>query len=192
MMMLPSVLFYLFLLFTLTNGYSNRFMKRSVVTQSFFSERVSLKQSVQNKLFCSKKQEKNNFLADADVHSSSFHFWFNSLLEKITLFFPVWVLSFSLLGFKLPNLFLWFSPLITPALALTMASMGMTLSYSDFSKLLPNWRFILLGFLAQYSVMPLSAYYISKFMGLSPDLATGLILVGCAPGGTASNLVSYD
>ena len=174
-------------MFPLINGYSFRFMKRtSVVAQSLGSERDLLKPSVQ-KLFCS--DEKKNDISPVDEYGSPFHFRLNSVLEKITLFFPVWVLSFSLLGFKLPKMFLWFSPLITPALALTMASMGMTLSYSDFSQLLPNWRFILLGFLAQYSVMPLSAYYISKFMGLSTDLATGLILVGCAPGGTASNLV---
>ena len=123
------------------------------------------------------------------IHATREKTFLAAIVERITLFFPMWVLSFSLIGFKLPFLFEWFSPFITPALALTMAGMGMTLSYKDFAQLIPNWRFILIGFVAQYSVMPISAFYISRAMQLSSELATGLILVGCAPGGTASNLV---
>ncbi|KAJ1421007.1 bile acid:sodium symporter [Ochromonadaceae sp. CCMP2298] len=104
--------------------------------------------------------------------------------------FPLWVLSFSLLGFIRPNLFLWFAPLVTAALTLTMICMGMTLTVSDFKNVASSWRLVLLGFVAQYTIMPFSAAALSRVMGLSPELASGLILVGCAPGGTASNLVT--
>jgi BASS family bile acid:Na+ symporter len=53
---------------------------------------------------------------------------------------------------------------------------------------MPQW--VLLGFVAQFSVMPLAGAAMAKLWGLGPDLASGLILVGCAPGGTASNLVA--
>lgn len=110
-------------------------------------------------------------------------------LEKFTFLFPIWVLLFSLIGFRSPQLLLWFTPYITPALALTMTSMGMTLSFKDFTRIFKSWRYVLLGFLAQYSIMPFTAALISKLAGLSTEMATGLILVGCAPGGTASNIV---
>jgi BASS family bile acid:Na+ symporter len=116
--------------------------------------------------------------------------WKKSILDIVTNMFPLWVLSFSVLGFRQPQLFNWFQPYITPALTLTMIGMGMTLSVSDFKKVLQSWQFVLVGFLAQYSIMPLTAVLCAKIFHLGPDLASGLILVGCAPGGTASNLVT--
>ena len=125
-------------------------------------------------------------------HRTDFRAFSSSILrglEKFTSFFPFWVLLFSLIGFRFPELLLWFTPFITPALALTMTSMGMTLSVKDFVRIFKSWKYVLLGFIAQYSIMPFTAAFISKFAGLSTELATGLILVGCAPGGTASNIV---
>ena len=87
-------------------------------------------------------------------------------------------------------MFQWFSPYITAALTLTMICMGMTLTLQDFANIKTTWNYIILGFIAQYSIMPLSALFYSKLFQLSPSLSSGLILVGCAPGGTASNLVT--
>lgn len=113
-----------------------------------------------------------------------------SWLEKANNLFPLWVLSASLLGFAYPATLTWFVPYITPALTLTMIGMGMTLTLADFSRVLASWPYVLLGFVAQYLIMPLSAVFSAKFFNLPPDIASGLILVGCAPGGTASNLVT--
>ncbi len=111
-------------------------------------------------------------------------------LEAATNMFPLWVLSFSLIGLKFPSLLSWFIPFITPALALTMTGMGMTLTAEDFQRVLKTPQYTFLGFLAQYTIMPLSAVFFSKIFQLSPSYATGLILVGSSPGGTASNLVT--
>lgn len=111
-------------------------------------------------------------------------------LEAATNMFPLWVLSFSLIGLKFPSLLSWFIPFITPALALTMTGMGMTLTAEDFQRVLRTPQYTFLGFLAQYTIMPLSAVFFSKIFQLSPSYATGLILVGSSPGGTASNLVT--
>jgi len=111
-------------------------------------------------------------------------------LDVATNAFPFWVLGASLAGWFKPCLFNWLEPLVTPALAATMLSMGATLTLSDFKRVaqFPQWVF--LGFVTQFSVMPFAAALMAKVWGLQPDLASGLILVGCAPGGTASNLVA--
>lgn len=111
-------------------------------------------------------------------------------VDTATNLFPFWVLAASIAGWCKPSLFKWFTPFVTPALAATMLSMGMTLTIADFKRVaqMPQW--VLLGFVAQFSIMPLAAALFAKVFALSPDLASGLILVGCAPGGTASNLVA--
>jgi len=103
------------------------------------------------------------------------------ILDTLTNAFPIWVFSFSALGFKYPFLFKWFDPYIKLALGLTMTAMGMTLSYDDFKKVEP--KYIAIGFLAQYTIMPLAAMSMAKLFSLSPEFSAGLILVGSAPGG---------
>ena len=50
---------------------------------------------------------------------------------------------------------------------------------------------ILIGFIAQYTIMPVIAWILCQLMQLPTDLALGVILVGCCPGGTASNVITY-
>jgi len=114
-----------------------------------------------------------------------------NILEKVTSLFPLWVLSLSVAGWIKPMLFLPLSPFITPSLALVMFAMGLTLSPTDFIQVFKNWKWVLTGFIAQYTIMPSLAYILSVYIFKLPyDLCLGLILVGCCPGGTASNLVS--
>ncbi len=49
----------------------------------------------------------------------------------------------------------------------------------------------MIGFVAQYTIMPVVAWGLCKVMHLPADLALGVILVGCCPGGTASNVITY-
>jgi len=113
-----------------------------------------------------------------------------NLVDATTNLFPVWVLASSLVGFCHPEMFSWFSPYVTQALMATMMGMGLTLTLSDFKKVLSQPKWVGIGFLAQYTIMPLSAAVFAKVFRLSPPLSAGLILVGCSPGGTASNLVT--
>ena len=39
--------------------------------------------------------------------------------------------------------------------------------------------------------MPTLAFLIAKGFHLPPEIAIGVILVGCCPGGTSSNVMSY-
>ena len=76
-------------------------------------------------------------------------------------------------------------------LAFIMLCMGLTLTFDDFRRIARMPRVVAIGFAAQYSIMPLLAWGIAIGLDLPAHFAVGLILVGCCPGGTASNLVSY-
>ena len=80
---------------------------------------------------------------------------------------------------------------INPMLGIIMFGMGLTLSPQDFQVVLSRPRDILIGCLTQFSVMPLLALGLTWAFSLPEELAIGVILVGCCPGGTASNVITY-
>ncbi|WP_423300152.1 bile acid:sodium symporter family protein [Glutamicibacter nicotianae] len=69
--------------------------------------------------------------------------------------------------------------------------MGLTLTMPDFALVFKNPLPVLGGVAAQFIIMPSMGWLVATMLQLEPALAAGLILVGCAPGGTASNVVSY-
>lgn len=106
--------------------------------------------------------------------------------------YAVWVIGASGLAFVYPGLLDWFGgPWVTWSLALVMLGMGLTLHPSDFARVAKVPVPVAVGFLAQYTIMPTCAWLIARVLQLEPAFAVGLILVGCCPGGTASNLVAY-
>ncbi len=116
----------------------------------------------------------------------------NQTLTWFTNLYAVWVIGASGLAFLFPGGFAWFDgPWINGALSLVMLGMGLTLHVADFRSVARQPLAVALGVAAQYTVMPLSAFVIAKLLGLRPEFAAGLILVGCCPGGTASNVVAY-
>jgi BASS family bile acid:Na+ symporter len=113
-------------------------------------------------------------------------------LDLATNAFPVWVLVGGVLALWHPSLFTWFrGPAIVWGLAVIMLGMGLTLTFDDFKMVGRMKRAVLAGFVAQYLIMPLSGYVVARALHLETSLAVGLILVGCCPGGTASNVVTY-
>ncbi|WP_231598009.1 bile acid:sodium symporter family protein [Synechococcus sp. CBW1002] len=113
------------------------------------------------------------------------------LLERFTLLFPVWTLAAALLSLPFPQLFTWLKgPAIVWALAVIMLGMGLGLQLADFRRVLARPAAAGLGVLSQYLVMPSLAALVAWGLRLEPALAVGLILVGCCPGGTASNVVT--
>ncbi len=112
-------------------------------------------------------------------------------LEHLANAFPVWVAVACGLALVEPTLFTWFNPFISQGLAVVMLGMGMTLSPADFARVTSRPGAVLAGFVAQFSIMPTAAWGIATLMNLPTPFAVGLILVGCCPGGTASNVVTY-
>lgn len=79
----------------------------------------------------------------------------------------------------------------TAILGVIMLAMGLTLSKKDFVILARRPFDMAVGAVAQYLIMPLLAWGIARTLHLSPALATGLILVGCCPGGVSSNIMAF-
>jgi BASS family bile acid:Na+ symporter len=65
------------------------------------------------------------------------------------------------------------------------------LTTEDFRAVARRPRGPLIGLLSQYGWMPLIAFGLAKTLGLPDDMAIALIVVGCTPGGTTSNLFTY-
>ena len=105
--------------------------------------------------------------------------------------FLVILTLFSLLGFLFPQLFVPLKGLIVPLLVVIMLSMGLTLTPRDFLEILRRPYIVLYGAFLQFTVMPLTAYALGVLFNLPSQLFVGVVLVGSAPGGTASNLITY-
>lgn len=91
-----------------------------------------------------------------------------------------------------PSSFLWVDTwAINPMLGVIMFGMGLTLSPQDFRIVFSRPKDIIIGCLAQFTIMPLLALGLSWAFSLPKELALGVILVGCCPGGTASNVITY-
>jgi len=107
------------------------------------------------------------------------------------LLFPALILLGGLCGMLLPQTFLGLTGWINPLLMVIMFCMGLTLTLPDFALVFKNPLPVLGGVVAQFVIMPAMGWLVATVLNLEPALAAGLILVGCAPGGTASNVVSY-
>lgn len=105
--------------------------------------------------------------------------------------FVLWMLIAAILGFSFPSVISQIAPYIPYLLGIVMFGMGMTISTNDFKEVFKSPKSVCIGVILQYTVMPITAYLIAKVLHLSPDVALGVILVGCCPGGTASNVISY-
>lgn len=113
------------------------------------------------------------------------------LLRLWTDLFPLWVVLFAAAAYLLPAPFAALQPGIVPGLAIIMFGMGMTLTPGDFRRVATRPVPLCVGVAAQFLVMPLAAWGVARLLALPPELAMGLIVVGCCPGGTASNVVAY-
>ena len=80
---------------------------------------------------------------------------------------------------------------ISPLLGVIMFGMGLTLRWDDFRVVFSRPRDIIVGCLAQFTVMPLLAFVLARLFQLDEALAVGVVLVGCCPGGTASNVITF-
>ena len=115
-----------------------------------------------------------------------------TLCQYISEYMGVLVLLVAILSLCWPASFLWVNTwTINPMLGVIMFGMGLTLSPQDCRVVLSRPKDILIGCLAQFTVMPLLAMGLSWLFSLPQELALGVILVGCCPGGTASNVITY-
>ena len=105
--------------------------------------------------------------------------------------FAIWALLSAVLGFIFPEFFASFAKYIVPILGIIMFGMGTTLRTEDFVEIIKRPKLVLVGLLAQFTLMPLIAYVLTVVFQLDQMMAVGVILVGCCPGGTSSNVITF-
>ncbi len=114
------------------------------------------------------------------------------ICDLISSFMGVIILLSAVLALYFPSYFSFLSPsIINPMLGVVMLGMGLTLNPSDFKTVFSRPKDVIAGCAAQFVVMPLLALLLTKAFSLPPDIALGVVLVGCCPGGTASNVITY-
>jgi BASS family bile acid:Na+ symporter len=118
-----------------------------------------------------------------------------NVVEKASAFvgktFSFWVILFACFGFFAPQLFTGYKSWITPLLGLVMFGMGLTLSAADFREVARRPKDVAIGVVGHYIIMPGIAYLLAIVLQLPPQVAVGVILVGCCPSGTASNVMTF-
>ncbi|WP_134622980.1 bile acid:sodium symporter family protein [Pseudomonas aeruginosa] len=114
-----------------------------------------------------------------------------ALSRFVSASFPFWVLLFAILAFFRPAWFLPLTAAIAPLLGLEMFGMGLTLKGEDFREVARHPIRVLIGVLAQFVIMPGLAWLLCRLLQLPAEIAVGVILVGCCPGGTASNVMTW-
>jgi bile acid:Na+ symporter, BASS family len=145
------------------------------------------------------------FLSESTRESEPSSSRLDSVLSRMTSWFPFWVLSFAIMGLMKPDTLQWVNQgeLISLMLSSVMVGTGLTLERKDFADILTvpsNVFSVPLGVACQFLIMPFTANLLGRtiLLGSSTGITVstakalflGLILVGCSPGGTASNLVS--
>ena len=102
------------------------------------------------------------------------------------------VLVVAALALFVPKSCLWIqTSWINYLLMVVMFGMGLTLKFGDFAVVFKRPKDIIIGCIAQFTIMPLLAFALGKIFGLETGLLAGVILVGTCPGGTASNVMTY-
>ena len=109
----------------------------------------------------------------------------------LTKYIGIIIICFSIIAFFWRDGFAWTTSYTSVFLGVAMFGMGLTIKMDDFKRVFSRPKEILIGFVAQYTIMPVIAWILCQLMQLPTDLALGVILVGCCPGGTASNVITY-
>jgi BASS family bile acid:Na+ symporter len=114
------------------------------------------------------------------------------LCHYISEYMGVLVLASAALALFFPDVLGKIPPkVINYLLGLVMFGMGLTLNLQDFKIVFSRPRDVIVGCLAQFTIMPLLAWGLAHIFSLDEALMIGVVLVGCCPGGTASNVITY-
>jgi len=114
------------------------------------------------------------------------------LCRYITDYMGVLVLAAALLALSFPAALQHVSPtVINYLLGVVMFGMGLSLNIHDFKIVFSRPKDMMIGCMAQFTIMPLLAWGLARLFSLDEALALGVVLVGCCPGGTASNVITY-
>jgi BASS family bile acid:Na+ symporter len=97
----------------------------------------------------------------------------------------------ALLAYLYPPAFLVFKHSFLWLFAITMFAVGVVLEPAELSETVRRPGQIALGLMTQFSVMPALGLAAALLAPVSPDIALGFVIVACAPGAMASNVIVY-
>jgi len=100
----------------------------------------------------------------------------------LAMFHPEYFLQWG--SFKL-------SSLIIPLIQLLMFGMGASMSVNDFAAVVKSPKGVVIGVMSQFIIMPVVGFSLASVTNFPPEIAAGIILIGCSPSGLASNVMSY-
>lgn len=115
------------------------------------------------------------------VKGFSYTIWIFTAVTA-SMFYPQYFTSVGGFQFKI---------LIVPLLQIIMFGMGSQMSLNDFTGVIKMPKGVIIGVGSHYLIMPLVAFFISRIFNFPPEIAAGIILIGCVPSGLASNVMSY-
>lgn len=101
---------------------------------------------------------------------------------SMAMFWPQYFIEWG--GFKLTGL-------IVPLIQIIMFGMGTSMSIKDFGAVVKSPKGVVLGVSAQLTIMPILGFALANLSGLPPEIAAGIVLIGCSPSGVASNVMAF-
>ncbi|MDO6748147.1 bile acid:sodium symporter family protein [Gilvimarinus sp. 1_MG-2023] len=110
--------------------------------------------------------------------------------------YTLWILTAVTASMYFPELFRQvgsfdLKQLIVPLLQAIMFGMGTAMSVKDFAGVVKTPQAVGIGLLCQLTIMPVIGFSLAYTFNFPPEIAAGVILVGCAPSGLASNVMAY-
>lgn len=116
-------------------------------------------------------------------------------IRKILDFFVsniiIFILILSIVAYFYPKGFVWMTKYTAIFLGVAMFGMGTNINLKELKNIITKPKEILIGIVAQFIIMPLVAWILTIALNLPTEIAIGVILVGCCPGGTASNVITH-
>lgn len=113
-----------------------------------------------------------------------------------SLSYTIWIFAAVALSMYYPQFFqkagnFELKKMIVPLLQVIMFGMGSQMSVKDFTGVIKMPKGVLIGISAHYIIMPGVGFTIASLFNFPPEIAAGILLIGCAPSGLASNVMSY-
>lgn len=115
----------------------------------------------------------------------------NQIVRFCTKYMSIGVVLIGIFSIFWPEVMKPFAPKIPTLLGIIMFGMGMSLTPGDFKNVFKQPKNVAIGTVLQFIIMPAAAFALIHLFALPPEIAIGVVLVGCCPGGTASNVISY-
>ncbi|MBK6978417.1 MAG: bile acid:sodium symporter family protein [Cytophagaceae bacterium] len=109
--------------------------------------------------------------------------------------YTISIIFLVILGYNFPDTFSSFlgiklNTFIKPVLQIIMLGMGATMTVQDFVEIFKSPKKVFIGLLAQFTIMPILGFLLSRSFDFPPEVAAGVVLIGCSPSGLASNVMA--